>query len=113
MLRRASWPLVVAVIVAALLAACGSGSGAATPAPSLAASALPAGAYTSRAFQPAVTFTLPPGWTNPSDAADYFALQPAGSDATGIHLFRDPQAASQDAACPTAAEAGVGPSRAS
>ncbi len=108
MVRRVSLPLVAALLAAALLAACGSGSGAGTPAPTLAPSPLPAGAYTSRAFQPAVTFTLPPGWTNPSDAADYFALQPAGSDATGIHLFRDPQAASQDASCPTAAEAGIG-----
>jgi hypothetical protein len=44
----------------------------------------------------------------PSDQADYLNLQPVTSDVIGIHLFRDPRAASQDASCPTAPQAGVG-----
>ncbi len=88
----------------AVLAACGAGATAAPSGPS----ALPAGTYTSRLFQPPVTFTLPAGWWNPSDTAGYFVLQPVTSDLTGIHLFRDPQPASQDPSCPTSAEPGVG-----
>ncbi len=93
--------------IATLTAACGgSAPGGSPTAPP--ASALPAGTYTSRAFQPAVTFALPEGWDNPADAATYFQLVPAGSEVAGIHLFRDPVAASQDVACPEAAEPGVG-----
>ena len=92
------------VLAAALLAGC---AGAATPAPS-GPTALPAGTYTSRAFQPAVTYTLPGGWWNPSDAAGYFLLQPADSETVGIHFFRDPLPMSQDPACPKTAEPGVG-----
>ncbi len=66
------------------------------------------GASTSQAFQPAVTYTLPEGWDNPVDSADYFALAPAGSKIAGIHLFANPRAASQDSACPTTPEPGVG-----
>ena len=97
-----------ALIVAGLVAAgCGSSS-VASPQASAQASALPAGTYTSRAFQPAVTFTLPAGWDNPADSADFFQLRPAGSDIAGIYLFRDPMPASQDAACPETAQPGVG-----
>ena len=99
----------VSLLLATLLAGCAGAPGVGgTPAASPAASALPAGTYASRAFQPAVTYTLPEGWENPFDAADYFALRPAGSKVAGIHLFRDPRAMSQDAACPTTAEPGVG-----
>jgi hypothetical protein len=99
-------------LVAGLVAGCAGTSREATPVPTPALtpapSALPAGTYTSAAFRPAVTYTVPAGWRIVSDSADYFALQPVGSEVTGIHLFRDPLAASQDAACPTIAEPGVG-----
>jgi hypothetical protein len=91
-------------LTAMLMAGCAA---AATPAPS-GPSALPAGTYTSRAFQPAVTYTLPAGWWNPSDTATFLSLQPVDSAVAGIHLFRDPLPASQDPACPTSAEPGVG-----
>lgn len=103
-LRRASWTLAV-VLLAGCAAAPGGGAG--SPVPSGPA-ALPPGTYVSRAFQPPVTYAVPAGWWNPSDTGAYFALQPAGSDLTGIHLFRDPRAASQDPACPTSPEPGVG-----
>ena len=93
------------VLAAALLAGCDAA--AATPAPS-GPPALPAGTYTSRAFQPPVTFTVPDGWWNPSDTAPFFALQPTATSVTGIYLFRDPEPASQDPACPDSAEPGVG-----
>jgi hypothetical protein len=93
-----------------LVAACASG---ATTAPSQAtASALAPGTYTSRAFQPAVTYTVPAGWDAPDDSATYLRLRPAGSEVVGVHLFRDPSPASQDAACPDTAQPGVGGSSA-
>jgi hypothetical protein len=93
------------------LAACGGATlppAAATQAPAPAVTPLPAGTYTSLAFQPAVTFTVPDGWVLTADAPLYLALQPAGNDAIGVHLFRDPSAASQDPTCPASAEPGVG-----
>jgi hypothetical protein len=69
---------------------------------------VPAGTYTSRAFRPPLTYTLPDGWLIAGDAADYFALQPVTSDAIGIHVFRSPRAASQDLDCPITAAPGVG-----
>lgn len=111
-MRRSAMPRPVApllgALVAVLVAGCGGATGTPTPAPTPAPSALPPGTYTSRAFQPAVTYTVPAGWRIAEDSADYFALQPLASDLTGIHFFRDPLAASQDAACPTSAEPGVG-----
>jgi hypothetical protein len=95
-------------LVAVLVGGCAGTAGGATPVPTPAPSALPAGTYTSTAFRPAVTYTVPSGWWIASDVSDYFALQPVASEVTGIHLFRDPLAASQDAACPTTAEPGVG-----
>ncbi len=83
-----------------LLAGCSSG---ATPGPS----SLPAGTYTSHAFAPAVTYTLPAGWENPSDFADFYELRPAGSDLGGLYLFRDPSPASQDASCPRSPAPGI------
>jgi hypothetical protein len=90
-----------------LIAAC---SGTASPSSAPQASALPAGTYTSQAFQPVLTFTLPTGWDIPSDSATYLQLRPAGSENAGIHLFRDLRAASTDAACLTSPEPGVGSS---
>ena len=95
------------ILAAVLLAACSGAPAAATPAPTL-PPALPPGTYTSAAFQPAVTYTVPNGWRVASDSSDYFALQPVNSEITGIHIFRDPQAASQDPTCPTSPEPGVG-----
>jgi hypothetical protein len=110
MTRRAGW-----IVALVLLAGCSGRSGvdltaaSATPPPAAEApSAAPAGTYTSTAFQPPVTYTLPEGWQKPSDTPAYFALQPAGSSVAGIFLFRDPQPASQDAACTVAAEPDVG-----
>lgn len=94
------------ILLGPLLGACVSGTPTAAPTP--APSALPAGTYTSVAFRPAVTYTVPAGWANTADAASYFLLQPVDSEVDGIHLFRDPLAASQDAACPSAAATGVG-----
>ena len=112
-----SAPLAVALLVGVGLvsAAFGSPAGSADTNTAAAvatapASALPAGTYTSSAFQPAVTYTLPAGWDNPADAADFFQLRPAGSEVAGIYLFRDPDPASQEASCPEAAEPGVGTS---
>jgi hypothetical protein len=98
--------LLTSLAAALLLAGCTGASP--TPTPSVAPSALPAGAYTSRTFQPSVSYTLPAGWDNPTDAADYFELVPAGSEIAGIHLFRDPKAMSQAADCPASPEPGVG-----
>jgi hypothetical protein len=108
--RGPGWLLAVALLSIGLLSGCG-GPGAGTPSGGQAASrppALPAGTYTSSAFQPPVTFTLPAGWWIASDSGDYLGLQPVASDVTGVHFFRDPLAASQDLACPTTAEPGVG-----
>jgi hypothetical protein len=102
----------LALVVATLaLAACGGATlppAAASQAPVPAVTPLPAGTYTSLAFQPAVTFTVPDGWVLAADSPLYLALQPAGNDTIGVHLFRDPAAASQDPTCPASAEPGVG-----
>jgi hypothetical protein len=98
---------IASIALLLIVAACGASPGA--PAASgPAASPLPAGTYTSAAFQPAVTFTVPDGWEKAGDSAPYLLLQPAGSEVLGIHLFRDAVAASQDAACPATPEPGVG-----
>lgn len=98
---------VLAVAMTLLVAACGGS--AAPPAPSgPVASPWPAGTYTSVAFQPALTFTLPDGWEKATDTPVYLQLRPAGSEVAGIHVFRDASAASQDESCPSTAQAGVG-----
>lgn len=99
-------------LAALLVAGCGgaalppapAGTPTGTPAPS----PLPAGTYTSQVFTPAATFTLPDGWRLTSDSASYLALYPVTTDYAGIHLFRDPQAASQAETCPTTPEPGIG-----
>jgi len=93
---------------AAIVAACGSAAPIG-PSASPTAVALPPGTYTSKALEPQVTFTVPAGWAVLADVATYFQLAPADSDVVGIHVFRDPVAASQDPACPESAEPGVGP----
>jgi hypothetical protein len=101
--RRASL-----ILAALLVVGCAGAPSGATPIPTQRPAALPAGTYSSAAFRPAVTYTVPAGWRVTSDAPDYFALQPVDSEVIGIHLFRDPLAASQDAACLPKAEPGVG-----
>jgi len=65
-------------------------------------------ATTSSAFQPALTYSLPAGWENPADLADFFQLRPTGSESQGLYVFRDPKPASQDASCPETAQPLVG-----
>lgn len=91
-----------------MLAGCtGPGAGSA-PSATSGPRALPAGSYQSQTFAPRVAFTLPDGWWIPSDARDYLGLEPVTSNEVGIHIFRNPRAASQDAACPETPEPGVG-----
>jgi hypothetical protein len=101
----ASFVLILAVGLT--VAACG-GSNATPSDAGPAASALPAGTYSSNGFSPKVTYTVPDGWENAADADAYFLLRPLGSDLAGIHLFRDAMAMSQDPTCPTSPAAGVG-----
>lgn len=103
----------LALVTSVLLAAaCGGASppppAASTNASAPAATPLPAGTYNSLSFQPAVTFTVPDGWLLAEDTSLYLALYPAANDLIGLHIFRDPKAAGQDATCPAAAEPGVG-----
>jgi len=101
--------LALAVALSACSGAPVAPGAAGTTAPSTAAGTpLPAGTYTSGAFSPAVTFTVPDGWEAASDTPSYLQLRPFGSDVLGIHLFRNPVAASQDPACPSQPEPGVG-----
>lgn len=100
-----------ALALTLLLAACGGTSpppaqpsADATPA----ATAMPAGTYTSTVFQPAVTYTVPDGWVVVGDSPKSFQLAPAGNEVDGIYLFRDVSAASQDPSCPDQAEPGIG-----
>ncbi len=106
--RRCEWPIVVVLIGAAVAGCAGGAAAPTTTSGAERPSALPAGAYQSRVFEPGVSFTLPAGWWIASDAADYLALQPVDTDQAGIFLFRDPRAASQDLACPLEPEPGVG-----
>lgn len=100
--------------IAALLALAGCGgatlppAGASQPATPAPLQALPGGTYTSEAFQPPVTFTVPEGWVKTADTGQYLALQPVENDLIGVHLFANPRAASQDASCPASPEPGVG-----
>jgi hypothetical protein len=103
-IRRTTLSLAIA---AATAMGCGGPGVGPTPA-GTGPRALPAGPYQSEAFAPRVAFTLPDGWWIPGDAPDYLGLQPVASGLVGIHLFRNPRAASQDAACPETPEPGVG-----
>jgi hypothetical protein len=84
----------------------GQGPGA-TPRPS-GPVALAPGTYRSQLFQPAVSVTLPTGWWISIDSAEYFAVQPVGTDQAGIHIFSGPRPASQAATCPEAPEPSIG-----
>jgi hypothetical protein len=99
---------ILGIALALTLAACGGSGATAGPSSSAGPTAMPAGTYTSKVFQPATTFTVPDGWVLAADEPSYLQLHPVESDVIGIHLFRDPVAASQDKTCPTTAEPGVG-----
>ncbi len=102
----------VALLLVPLVAGCSAlPFGKSSPSPSSLAE-LPAGTHTTVAFQPTTTYTVPVGWVNPADAADYFNLMPALDQNNGVHLFHNAQALSQDTTCPTAPQAGVGTSAA-
>ncbi len=112
---RSTIALAVAVALAFALVVAGCGGGTPTRAPSVAPSVAAApplapGTYTSVAFKPAVTFTVPAGWENPDDEAAYLLVRPAGDEVNGIHFFAGPSALSQAAECPTSAEPNVGTS---
>jgi hypothetical protein len=98
--------LALALLAFALaVVGCGDGTGSPT---ATGPRALEAGTYRSQSFQPQVTFTLPEGWYLPADTPDYLGLQPVSNELIGVHLFRDPLPGSQDLACTTAQEPGVG-----
>jgi hypothetical protein len=100
-------PISIVAVLGLAVAACGGAP--ATAAPSGAAGPpLPAGTYTSTAFTPAVTYTLPAGWEKAADGGSFFEVRPAGSEVSGIYLYSNPQAASQDPSCPAKPEPGVG-----
>jgi hypothetical protein len=100
--------IVGCLVAAALIVGCRGAGASPSPAASGRPPALPAGTYQSQTFEPRLTFTLPGGWWIAADAPDYLALQPVDSDQIGIHVFRDPLAASQDLACPIEPEPNVG-----
>lgn len=102
----------VALLLIPLVAGCSAlPFGKSSPSPTTLAQ-LPAGAHTTTSFQPVTTYTVPAGWVNPTDVADYFNLFPATdtSQSNGVHLFHNPQPLSQDPTCPSTAQAGVGTS---
>lgn len=105
MLHRTRRLALALVALAFAFAGCGDGTGG--PAAS-GPRALEPGTYRSQSFQPQVTFTLPDGWYLPADTPDYLGLQPVANDLIGVHLFRDPLPGSQDLACTTTQEPGVG-----
>ena len=89
------------------LTACSGGD--ASPSAPTATQTAP-GTYTTQAFRPPLTYTLPAGWVVVSDSADYFAIRPVETDIVGVHVFRTPKAASQEADCPVSPATGVGTS---
>lgn len=97
---------VATVALALVVAACGSSSGATPSAAAPAGVALTAGAHTSTAFAPALTFTVPAGWSL-EDNPKSLVISPTGSQVVGIYLFRDPVAASQASDCPDTADPSV------
>jgi hypothetical protein len=103
--------LATLALVVASVAGCGALGASATPAATSGRTATPAGSYTSSTFDPPVTVTLPEGWVIAGDSAEQFSLQPVESDWVGMHVFRSPLPASQDAACPTEPVAGAGAQR--
>jgi hypothetical protein len=102
--------MVAGVLLATLSAGALPGTGS-TP-----TSAPAATTYTSQAFTPPTTVTVPGNWTVTMDQPDAMTLSPlvtdgqsspVPTDVAGIYLFRDVRAAMQDPACTTKPEAGV------
>ena len=102
--------MVAGVLLATLSAGALPGTGS-TP-----TSAPAATTYTSQAFTPSTTVTVPGNWTVTMDQPDAMTLSPlitdgqsspVPTDVAGIYLFRDVRAAMQDPACTTKPEAGV------
>lgn len=105
--------VLVALAMGLIVAACGAtGSNGASPSASQLAP-LAAGTHSSSGFVPTITFTVPDGWLNPVDDTGYFELVPVVDQNSGIHVFHNWQALSQDATCPYAPEPGVGTTSAS
>ncbi len=103
--------MVAGILLATLGSGALSGPGSSTP------SAPAATRYTSGAFRPTTTVTVPGNWAVTMDQADALTLSPLVTDGTaspvptdvaGIFLFRDTLAAMQDPACTMKPEAGVG-----
>jgi hypothetical protein len=107
--RRRPFLILAAVLaLAAVTAACG-GSSAATAAPAASGGQpLPAGTYSSLAFQPTATYTVPDGWERAADQAGFHQIRPFGSDVASLVLFARPAAAVQDGPCTAAADTTVG-----
>jgi hypothetical protein len=105
------------VVAACLLAGCGSGRSAATSAApqqaTVTVAPLPTSAQ-SHVFQPAFTYTLPPGWFNSEDFAALFRLLPRGfsndqfdqGEVDGVTLIAGAGAANLD--CTDTMAPGVG-----
>lgn len=108
-MRRGAIALAAVALVSVVLAACGGSAASVSPKASAEVTLAP-GSVRSSSFRPAVTLTVPAGWVLATDSADYFQLRPADQDVVGVHLFHGVAAASQDAACPTAAQPGIGTS---
>ena len=104
-MARSRW---LGLVVALTVGAGCTGNASPTPVAITPPAGLPPGEYTTAAFTPPVTYTLPAGWLIAGDSPDYFALQPVTSDLIGIHVFRSPLAASQALDCPIAPAPGVG-----
>ncbi len=100
----------VALLLVSLVAGCSAKPGNNASAGPTAPPVLSAGQHASAVFQPAVTYTVPAGWTNPVDDLAYFQLMPTNDQANGIHLFHNWRALSQAADCPYSPEPGVGTS---
>lgn len=107
---RARLGVLAALLLLPLLAGCGALPGAAASAAPSGPQPLAPGTYTTASFVPTVSYTVPPGWTNPTDSAAYVNLMPVGDESNGIHLFHNPEALAQASDCPTSAEPGVGTS---
>jgi hypothetical protein len=106
--RRPFLVLAAILAVAALVSACG-GAGAATAAPEASGGKpLPAGTYSSLAFQPIVTYTVPDGWERTADQAGFHQIRPFGSNAASVNVFSRPAPAVQDGACTAAPDTSIG-----
>lgn len=107
-MNRGHTTAAVCLLLVSFVAGCSASSANKASAGPTAPPVLAAGQHTSAVFQPAITYTLPAGWTNPVDDPAYFELTPALDQSNGIHLFHNWHALSQSADCPYSPEPGVG-----